>query len=41
MEGADSHEIFQGQAEINFFYVGAAFKRNGVGRELLLTSRVI
>ncbi|MBA1156837.1 GNAT family N-acetyltransferase [Microvirga mediterraneensis] len=36
MAGPPSHEIFQGRAEIKFLYVGAAFKRQGVGRELLL-----
>lgn len=36
MAGSASHEIFQSRAEIKFLYVGAAFKRRGVGRELLL-----
>lgn len=36
MAGPPSHEIFQSRAEIKFLYVGAAFKRMGVGRELLL-----
>ncbi|PVE20622.1 GNAT family N-acetyltransferase [Microvirga sp. KLBC 81] len=36
MAGPASHEIFQSRAEIKFLYVGAAFKRRGVGRELLL-----
>ncbi|HEV2565298.1 MAG TPA: GNAT family N-acetyltransferase [Microvirga sp.] len=36
MAGPASHEIFQSRAEIKFLYVGAAFKRRGIGRELLL-----
>ncbi|MCB8819434.1 GNAT family N-acetyltransferase [Microvirga rosea] len=36
MAGPASHEIFQSRAEIKFLYVGAAFKRRGVGRKLLL-----
>jgi ribosomal protein S18 acetylase RimI-like enzyme len=36
MVGPASHEIFQSRAEIRFLYVGAAFKRRGVGRKLLL-----
>ncbi|WP_262273277.1 GNAT family N-acetyltransferase [Microvirga yunnanensis] len=36
MAGSASHEIFQSRAEIKFLYVGTAFKRRGVGRELLL-----
>jgi len=34
--GPASHDIFQGRAEIKFLYVGAAFARMGVGRNLLL-----
>ena len=34
--GPASHEIYQGRAEIKFLYVGAAFKRMGLGRNLLL-----
>jgi ribosomal protein S18 acetylase RimI-like enzyme len=34
--GPASHEIFQDRAEIKFLYVGSAFKRMGIGRDLLL-----
>lgn len=33
--GPPSHEAFQSRAEVKFLYVGAAFKRMGVGRKLL------
>lgn len=34
--GPSSHDVFQNRAEVKFLYVGAAFKRMGVGRTLLI-----
>lgn len=34
--GPPSHEAFLNRAEVKFLYVGAAFKRMGIGRNLLI-----